>query len=341
MRARTHIYIIGVVALALQGCRGGKHPSDPNEEQYAICMAAPTVAGTRALYTDENPLTEFVVYGYKAGNASQMVFTGDEVSKGGDGWIYSPTRYWDRVANYYFAAYAPATAPSGFTYAHDEATRTLALTAPQWQTIDDDVVDLLAATSQDPATTYLRNDGEVELTFDHLYAQLEVQVWVADFIESTYHIRSVSLGDVPRDKDDTNNKVTTSYVIDYDATPAAPTVKAKMADAGEAVSLFSDATGLQADKKTPTATATAATYKYLVVPFTCNDKTNGFKITLGYAIDDNTQEPLTLNTTIKEMKAGQRYVLTLTFSTGNNITPDVTIAEWTPVDVEEDDKYNW
>lgn len=331
--------MLALVALALQGCREGEHPSNPNEEQYAISMATPTVVGTRALYTDDNPMTEFAVYGYKAGNASQMVFTGDEVSKGGDGWTYSPTRYWDRVAHYYFAAYAPATAPSGFDYAHDEATRTLTLTAPQWQTIDGSEVDLLVATSQGPATTYLRNDGEVELTFDHLYAQLEVQVWVADFIESTYRIRSVSLGDVPRDKESNGNKVTTPYVLAYEATPAVPTVTATMAAAD--VLLYSDATGRQANQKTPTATATAATYKYLVVPFACSDQTNGFDITLGYTIAGKAQKPLTVSSTIKEMEAGKRYVLTLTFSSGNNITPDVSIAEWIPEDVEEDDKYNW
>lgn len=331
MRARTYIYMLALVALALQGCREGEHPSNPNEELYAISMAAPTVVGTRALYTDDNPMAEFAVYGYKEGNVSQMVFTGDKVSKGREGWTYSPTRYWDRIAHYYFAAYAPATAPTGFTYAHNKATRTLTLTAPQWQTIDGSEADLLVATSQGPATTYLRNDGEVELTFDHVYAQLVVRVVRGASLLNTYKLTSITYSNVP------TADGTATYTLDY-TTPASSAWSDVESDASK--NAYSNADG-EVINSNPEDTPTA---KHLVVPFTSSDEV---QVTVGYIVNDRLAQMGTASTGISQLEAGKRYVLTLSLGSGAVIEPSLDIEQWVEVqdeqdiEVEEDDKHNW
>ena len=334
MRARTYIYIVGMAALTLQGCCKKSHPNTPDVERHAIGMAAQSV--TRALIEDIGNLSEFAVYGYKQGPVSQMVFSNQLVTRNGNAWTYTPTKYWDRTAIFSFAAYAPIDV----TKTHDDETRTLTLSLPQWQTVDAATKDIVVATSQGPANNYLNlHGGQVNLDFNHLYAQLEVQVWVADFIESTYLIKTLACKDANAPEDKTGDNITqASYTLDYDATPVAASYT--VTAAADSAILYTDATGLQANKKEPSATTTEATFKHMVVPFTSADPTNGFDLTIGYTISGEAYYT-TVHSTIKEMKAGQRYVLTLTFSSGNMITPDVTLQEWVPVDVEEDDKFNW
>ncbi len=62
-------------------------------------------------------IKNFDVYGYMQ-SMNGVVFNGEEVSKTGDNWTYSPTQYWTPEKAYWFAAIAPSkaatfTAPTG------------------------------------------------------------------------------------------------------------------------------------------------------------------------------------------------------------------------------------
>ena len=156
-----YIYIIGI-AFLLQGCRKESHPSTPDTKSYAISMSPSEVMnGTRALIGDVADLQDqgFKVYGYKEVKAAdrEQVFDGQEVTYRSN-WEYSPIRYWDYVADYYFAAYAPANVQ---VTSSTDGNQTLTFTLPNWQAIDG--TDIIVATSQGPATEYLNQIGRAHV----------------------------------------------------------------------------------------------------------------------------------------------------------------------------------
>lgn len=328
MRARTYIYIIGMAALTLQGCNRNSHPSDPNVEQHAIGMVAQSV--TRALIEDADDLSEFAVYGYKQGPVSQMVFANQLVTLNGSAWEYTPKKYWDSSAIFYFAAYAPATEQNGCSYTHNDDTRTLTITLPQWQLIDGKETDVVVATSQGAATTYLNTyGGQVDLTFNHLYAQLVVRVVRSASFQNTYKLTSLTYQNVP------TADGTATYTLDY-TTPASSTwsgvesaaSKNAYSNAGEEIT------------SNPEATPGA---KHLVVPF---KGSSNILVEVGYTANGNSSEG-TADTGIKQLEAGKRYVLTLSLGQGAVIEPSLEIEQWIEVqdgqdiEVDEDDKHNW
>lgn len=335
-----YIYIIGI-AFLLQGCRKESHPSTPDTKSYAISMSPSEVMdGTRALIGDVADLQDqgFKVYGYKVDKADrkQQVFTGEAVTYGAtNGWEYSPTRYWDRVADYNFAAYAPATLIGGMAVANTvAANQTLAFThMPHWQEADDDAVDLLVATSQGAATTYLDNTkGFVNLTFDHVYAQLVVRVVRGASLLNTYKLTSIAYSNVP------TADGTATYTLDY-TTPAA-SAWSGVALSAASKNAYSNADG-EVINSNPEDTPTA---KHLVVPFTGSDE---IQVTVGYIVNDGLAQTGTASTGIKQLEAGKRYVLTLSLGSGAVIEPSLDIEQWIEVqdeqdiEVEEDDKHNW
>ena len=329
MRARTYIYIIGMAALILQGCNRNSHPSDPNVEQHAIGMVAQSV--TRALIEDADVLSEFAVYGYKQGPVSQMVFANQLVTRNGSVWEYTPKKYWDSSAIFYFAAYAPATAQDGCSYTHNDATRTLTITLPQWQLIDGTETDVVVATSQGAATTYLNTyGGQVDLTFNHTYAQLVVRVIRSASFQNTYKLTSLAYRNVP------TADGTATYTLDY-TTPANSWSNVDPSE--EWMNAYNNVDGEEITSN-PEATPGA---KHLVVPFT---GTNNIEIQVNYTVN-GTEQTGTADTGITQLEAGKRYVLTLSLGSGATITPSLDIEEWIEVqdeqeiEVEEDDKHNW
>lgn len=335
MRARKYIYIMmGTVALTLQGCRKDSHPSNPTPDttQYAIGMAASSVAGTRALITETADLSEFAVYGYKQGPVNQMVFINQQVTKNGNGWTYSPTKYWDRTASYSFAAYAPSEQPGGFTYAHNEDTHTLTFTLPYWQKIDGTETDLIVATSQGAATTYLNtHGGQVDLAFDHLYAQLEVQVVRNNLLENEYYLNSLKYQDVPAEGG--NATYTLQYTMPSASMPTSTT------DAW--MTIYSDGNAKvppvenEEDKENE-----HTTFKYMVVPFTASSA-EGFKIDVTYT-SGGVQTHAVVNSGLQTLEPNKRYLLQLTINSGADIvTSPVEVLDWVDREVDEDDKYNW
>ncbi len=329
-----YIYIIGI-AFLLQGCNRESHPATPDTTPYAIGMSPSEVrGGTRALIDNLAALqaSDFRVYGYKVDKQSykQQVFTddGQTVSYDAtDGWTYSPVRYWDRVADYCFAAYAPATLSGEMTVTNEVgANQTLRFSIPQWQVIDGSETDLLVASSQGAATEYLNRGGVVNLAFDHIYAQLEVQILRNAFLVREYKLTSLHYKYVPSNADGT-------YTHDF-ATPANSTYTTTiLSEDALSVKMMSGEAVIAPTPKAET------TFKHLVVPFTTID--GGFKIVIGYTVDDGAPRTAEVSSGLKTVEAGQRYVLRLNFNSGADIIPSLTVEDWIREELDEDDKYNW
>ncbi len=332
-----YIYIIGI-AFLLQGCNRESHPNTPKPE--AISMVAAEVGTTRALMNNVTDLQAkgFKVYGYKVDKADykQQVFTdnGQGVSyDGANGWSYSPVRYWDRTANYWFAAFAPTSLPRNMAVTNNIASnQTLTFTKfPNWQSIDGSETDLIVATSQGGATTYLDNEGVVDLTFNHVYAQLVVRVVRGASLMNTYKLTSITYSNVA------TADGTATYTLDY-TTPAS----SAWSDVESAASknAYSNADG-EVINSNPEDTPTA---KHLVVPFAGSDE---IQVTVGYIVNDDLAQTGTASTGISQLEAGKRYVLTLSLGSGAVIEPSLDIEQWVEVqdeqdiEVEEDDKHNW
>ena len=327
-----YIYIIGI-ALCLQACH-----SNLETEEMAIGMAATSVESTtRALINSAADLQNigFKVYGYKIDKAAdkQQVFAGEEVTYGAtNGWQYSPTRYWDRMTNYKFAAYAPATLPTYVQVTHTTgANQTLGITVPNWQAIDGTETDIIVATSQGEAADYLDlHNGTVKLDFAHILAQLEVQIVRSATLLNTYTLTGLSYKQVPEGdgNNDDNNK--SDYTFNY-ATPSSSVMNST---ATGTKTVYSGAVVVDPEAKEGT------TFKHLVVPFS-TQAGGGMLVAVTYKVGSGTANTITVNTGINTLEAGKRYVLTLIFNSGTNIIPKLDICAWQTEEVDEDDKYNW
>ena len=332
MRVSRYIYIIGVAALALQGCNKDSHPSTPDMADYAISMSASKVVdGTRALIEDVADLQNigFKVYGYKTDKAGkQQVFAGEEVTYGAtNGWQYSPIRYWDRMANYKFAAYAPATLPTYVQVTHTTgANQTLGITVPNWQAIDGTETDIIVATSQGEAADYLDlHNGTVKLDFAHILAQLEVQIVCNALLTNEYKLTALTYSTVPTG----DGKAT--YTLDY----TTPNNSAMGTVATGDMVVYSNTTGVVVEPEVKNET----TFKHLVVPFSPTTE-GGLNIVVDYTVN-GTPRQATVKAGVVDFEAGNRYVLKLTFNSGAEIIPKLQILDWEDVDVDEEDKYNW
>lgn len=140
---------------------------------------------TRADVTTAN-LETFYVYGqYQADGGSSVVkpFDGEEVSKTGNDWTYSPLRYWVADAVYKFAACAPATTAS-FDYDSNK------LTISDYTVADDNADLIVAAYATAGVTGKETGNSEVQFAFVHALSKVlftftsewesEVEVTVSD-----------------------------------------------------------------------------------------------------------------------------------------------------------------
>lgn len=330
MRASRYIYVLIGVALSLQGCREESHPATPDTTPYAISMSPAEVrGGTRALFNSKADLASFRVNAYKVGTANEQVFDDQLVTHDGTVCAYTPIRYWDKLGTYAFGAYAPAYAhgQNGITIDYNYATKPnhCIMGIPQWQVIDGNETDLLVASSQGAATEYLNRGGVVNLAFDHIYAQLEVQILRNAFLVREYKLTSLHYKYVPSNDDGT-------YTHDF-ATPANSTYTTTiLSEDAQSVEMMSGEAVIAPTPKAET------TFKRLVVPFTTID--GGFKIVIGYAVE-GASRTAEVSSGLKTVEAGQRYVLRLNFNSGADIIPSLTVEDWIPEELDEDDKYNW
>lgn len=327
MHATRYIHYIYIVAIAflLQGCHRDSHPSNPDTDLYAISISPSEVRGaTRALINNVADLQNlgFKVYAYKEDKSGyrEQVFAEQTVTYNSN-WEYNPIRYWDGVADYRFAAYAPASVQ---VTSDTGANQTLAFTVPNWQAIDG--TDIIVATSQGPATEYLnQHAGTVKLDFVHLLSQLEVQIVRSAFLTNEYKLTGLSYNAVPADN------ATTTYTLGY----TVPANSAMGAVAKGNKIAYSNATGVVVDPETKDET----TFKHLVVPFDATTD-GGLQIVVNYTVN-STAKQSTVKTGVAALEAGKRYVLKLTFDSGLDITPELEIADWIDEEIDEDPKYNW
>ena len=342
MREIRYIYIIIGVALCLQSCHKESHPSNPETESYAISMAPTSVGTSRTPINNIDDLKEngFVVYGHSTvnntdgSNAQQQVFGGDKVTydTNEEAWGYTNTQYWNLAADYRFGAYALTEFYQGasITKNKDEDNEDIITSLtfgnlPQWQAYNNNATDLIVATSQGAAIDYLYGSGSVDLEFQHAYAQLEVKVVKDVTLTKDYQLTGLTYSNIPH-KDGKN-----SYTLDY-TTPENSKWDDINPNEANTLPAFSGSAVVIDDKGTNT------TFNHLVVPFSSQ-----FQVSVAYTVSEGTQSTSVSGsaTVDLELTPGQKMVLTLSISSTYKITPVLQIAEWEPVDIDEDDKFNW
>jgi hypothetical protein len=295
-------------------------------------MAPTSVAATRALISDTEGLQRegFIVYGYKETPSSGSQVFNHQAVNYNNRWTYTPTRYWDRAATYYFGAFSPQSIDVNHQGTGKE-THALFIEAPHWQTIDGNETDIIVATSHDEAENYLELEGGVvDLAFEHILSQLEVKFVRGAFLMNEYRIHAVSYKNVPV------TEGSATYTLNY-TTPENSAMGAVTMTVGDnAVAIANSESGIVVkpeDDKDPVA------FKHLVVPFTTS-ATGGIGVVVDYSVSGVRRE-ITVSTQLQTLEAGKRYVLTLLFNSGAEIVPTIYINEWIDEEIDENDKYNW
>lgn len=339
-----------VLMLCLSACDRNPQeefePEDPHA-RYPISLSASSEdMRSRALVTDDEELieTNLGVFAYKklADGTKVKVFENTELQwDDALGWTYSPMRYWDRTASYYFVSYSPWN--ENVEYDKNEH-RLIIKNIPYWQSIDANVVDYVVANDYGQANGhYIDAFGinPVSLDFEHILSQLEVRVVKNAFLVSTYTLSGVSYANVPQN----NPEIKAQYDFyspngeKFDETGAPMVNSSSMGN----LAISSDPIQMSAPQNAPIGNeATEATsLKHLVVPFSSDRGGNEkLQITLAYAINGSEQTPKVVETPLQNLEANQRYVLTLSFESGTEIVPTLTIEPWKDVNVDEP-KYNW
>lgn len=316
-----------VLCLTILSCNKQSHPLTP-EEDVAISMTASSTEmdASRAIVTDNVTLqsTAIGVYAYKelANGTQTLVFDNTQLTYDANkGWDYSPTKYWDRTADYSFVAFSPYTA----THSYENHTLTIS-NIPYWQVINDNVVDYLVANSSGSANDYLSTDSKsVPLAFSHILSQLVINIKKDEKLSQTYLLKQVEYLNVPQGGD-----ATATYTLPQEGTATMSEITLLGADA--TLTQFTDANGqaVEATINIP--------LPHLVVPFTLSDSKKVLvKVTYTVA---GTERNKTVDTGITQLEAGKRYELTLTFK-GAEIVPTLYIKDWDDVTVDDDPKYNW
>lgn len=324
--------------LLFVACRKESHPNTPEEpeqpeQHYPICMDASSngMTTSRALVTDDATLqkTTLGVFAYKelADGTRVRVFDNERVYHKGSVWTYDNTKYWDRAATgYYFVSYSPRLTNDDVEF-HEEADQLYIYNIPNWQAIDANAKDYVAAKHQGAVEGeggYITPNGvqPVPLDFKHILCQLEVKVVKNPFLVNTYTLSRIDYANVP------DTEGTSTYMNTHNggnmrtSVGATPITMATLSD----VEVGKDATE-------------NTTLKHLVVPFTT--RTENFKISLDYAVNNGVGRQATVDTQLSQLEENKRYVLTLTFNSGAEVTSKLEILDWEDVDTDEDDKYNW
>ncbi|MBO7325605.1 MAG: fimbrillin family protein, partial [Bacteroidales bacterium] len=283
---------------------------------------------SRAIVSNDDELqtTHLGVFAYKevAGKKTR-VFNNVELVFENGAWTYSPLKYWDRTASYYFVSYSPHQ-DANISF-NQEDNQLVINNIPTWQSIDDNTTDYVIATVSGSAQDFLSPSGakSVSFEYEHILAQLEVRVVKNALLMNDYTLSQVDYTNAPvlgttvefLHLSSPNGEFMgmDSKVMDQPQTMASPDNAVVGAEANENTAI-----------------------KHLVAPFDAGD--DKLKITINYAINGTAQEPKTVATDLQTVEANQRYVLTLRFESGTVITPTLEIEPWKNIEVDEP-KYNW
>lgn len=200
---------------------------DPDYSFVISMNATQASSSTKGVINGIDDLKNFGVFGYKVtpANAKHMIFANQQVSKDNSEWKYSPLKYWDRDAYYYYAAYAPFNVgdithtdtnadeahilsfneiPNWQFISTTKSTRTdkdAALTITHIDTDSASVKDFMTAVSSGEARTYLTATyGKVEFSFSHRLFALRINVGFPDRptgYHTDYRITSIEISSEP------------------------------------------------------------------------------------------------------------------------------------------------
>lgn len=314
-----------------------EQPGQPEVEEIPISLSASSSGmDTRAIIADNAGLqaTNLGVFAYKqlADGTKTRVFDNVELDFVGGAWTYSPLKYWDRTATYYFVSYSPWNADVEYSESNHQL---MIKDIPNWQAIDADPKDYVVANDFGVAEGgYITPNGvqPVNLGFKHILCQLEVRVLKNPFLMNTYTLSGISYKNVPQ--------VGESATYLYSAPTGNNEAGAPMEGNGNMrVSTIPDSQPMATPNAVipgDPALATATTIKHLVAPFS-----EDFKITLNYKINDGDDTSVTVDAGLDQLESNNRYVITLTFNSGADISAEVKVMDWVNEEVETDDKYNW
>ena len=320
-----------------------KVPSvDEPEALYPISLSASSSEMlSRAIVADDAGLqaTNLGVFAYKevADNDPVLVFNNVKLEYTDGAWTYSPLKYWDRTATYYFVSYSPWNENENnenIEYSEDSHQLTIK-NIPNWQAIDADAKDYVVANDFGAAEgRYITPNGAmpVDLGFKHILCQLEVRVLKNPFLMNTYTLSGISYTNVPT----VGESATYLY---SDPTRNNEAGAPMEGNGGMEVSTIEQAQSMatpNAEIPGDPAQAAATTIKHLVAPFSAD-----FNITLNYKINDGDATSVTVDAGLDQLESNNRYVITLTFNSGADVSAEVKVMDWVEEDVETDDKYNW
>ena len=306
-------------------------------------------------------------------------------------WTYTPTRYWDSNPNasYQFIAYWPwvtgtqngsqayASSPSQTDLDADYDAKTLTIhNIPNWQTVNDDVMDFMTATQ---VGTYANNfsTGIVSFSFNHVLSQLVIKAYYVGKEERTQEVNGVITGGVRI------NSITLSAYTPQGADETA--VMAQLKSDGKIVqdeSTFRTLGGTTStltqryDSQASIAATLAASYQltgvsdspivfkneaseddnylnnftpstvghWLIVPHVWYKLNMTIDFNIGNTNKVSSAIPVALASAQSDYvtRPGSAYVLTLIFdTTGGGFTVEqVAVKNWNEIDVDKE-VYNW
>lgn len=318
-----------------------EQPGQPEVEEIPISLSASSSGmDTRAIIADDAGLqaTNLGVFAYKevAGNKTR-VFDNVELDFVGGAWTYSPLKYWDRTATYYFVSYSPWNEnENNENIEYSEEFHQLTIkNIPNWQAIDADPKDYVVANDFGVAEGgYITPNGvqPVELGFKHILCQLEVRVLKNPFLMNKYTLSGISYTNVPTKEDKAIYHYNAPTRNDETGAPMEGNKYMRVSTTQQAQSMATPNAEIPGDP----AQAAATTIKHLVAPFS-----DDFKITLNYSINGAAADPVTVDAGLDQLESNNRYVITLTFNSGADISAEVKVMDWVNEEVETDDKYNW
>lgn len=340
---KLHIICISL-CLLLTACYkdpevwGPERPGQPEVEEIPISLSASSSGmDTRAIIADDAGLqaTNLGVFAYKklADDSKVRVFDNVELDFVDGAWTYSPLKYWDRTATYYFVSYSPWNA--NVEYLEDFHQLTIN-NIPNWQAIDANAKDYVVANDFGVAEGgYITPNGvqPVNLGFKHILCQLEVRVLKNPFLMNTYTLSGISYKNVPQVGDSASYHYNAPTQNDEAGAPMEGNGNMRVSTTQQSQSMATPNAEIPGDPEQ----AAATTIKHLVAPF----QNNNFQITLNYSINGAAATPVTVDAGLDQLESNNRYVITLTFNSGADVSAEVKVMDWVDKEVETDDKYNW
>lgn len=318
-----------------------EQPGQPEVEEIPISLSASSSQMfSRAIVSNDDELqaTHLGVFAYKqlADGTKVPVFENTELEWDNTlGWTYSPLKYWDRTATYYFVSYSPWNE----NVEYDKNEHLLIIkNIPYWQSIDANVVDYVVANDFGAAEgKYITPNAPngvqpVNLGFKHILCQLEVRVLKNPFLMNTYTLSGISYTNVPTKEDKAIYHYNAPTRNDETGAPMEGNKYMRVTTTQQSQSMATPNAEIPGDPEQ----AAATTIKHLVAPFGAD-----FKITLNYSINGAAADPVTVDAGLDQLESNNRYVITLTFNSGADISAEVKVMDWVNEEVETDDKYNW